>query len=314
MFPEKLQENIDKCLKESELTHLGAAAQQLTERYRGPARTQFMETEGHRIAYLLTRMPATYAAIAKVFEELVERIPALSIHSFLDLGTGPGTGLWAVKEFFPQIVSHTLLEKDAALISLGKKLSEGKGRWIQCDAEKTQVFDSHDLVLLSYALGELKDPKEVALRAWHATEKILVMIEPGTPLGFERLRKIREILIAEGAHLVAPCPHARACPLKQNDWCHFSARLNRTSLHRQMKGGSLGYEDEKFFYLIFSKITSVIRCKGRILRHPQKHSGYVEMTVCKEEGIERKIFSRKDKEIYKWARKAEWGDEPICKF
>jgi ribosomal protein RSM22 (predicted rRNA methylase) len=309
VFPEILKENIYKYIEQSGTIDFRSAAGQLTERYHAPLRTQFMETRAHRIAYLLTRMPATYAAIIKVFKEISNRLEAFSVKSFLDLGAGPGTGMWAIKEFFPQIVSCTLIEKDPALISLGKKLADGKGKWLYGDIEKMEFFDPHELVLFSYALGELKDQEGAVLRAWRATEKFLVVVEPGTPVGFERLKKIRQFLISQGAYLLAPCPHMHTCPLKQNDWCHFSVRLNRTSLHRQMKGGSLGYEDEKFSYLVFSKSRSLNPCKGRILRHPQKQSGYVEMSVCTDEGVQRKIFSRKEKEIYKWARKAEWGDQ-----
>lgn len=310
MLPEQLQENIYKIIEDAKLKNLSFQSQQLTTRYR-EGKEQYMETEGHRFAYLLTRMPATYAAIVKVLMEVIQRAPTLSLHSFLDLGAGPGTGMWAVKEIFPQILRHTLLEKDPHLISLGKRLSAGKEKWVQGDLEKMETFDSHDLVLLSYALGELKKQEEVAYKAWKSAEKLLMIIEPGTPLGFSRLKKVREYLLGLGAHLIAPCPHAFACPLKENDWCHFSVRLSRTSLHRQMKGGDLGYEDEKFFYLVFSKTPSISRCQGRVLRHPQKHPGFVEMSVCTDVGVQRKVFSRKEKENYKWARKKEWGDQTI---
>ena len=36
-----------------------------------------------------------------------------------------------------------------------------------------------------------------------------------------------------GANILAPCPHARPCPLAAPDWCHFSARVARSRLHRE---------------------------------------------------------------------------------
>ena len=36
------------------------------------------------------------------------------------------------------------------------------------------------------------------------------------------------------------------------NWCHFAVRLARTSLHRDVKGARLGYEDEKYSFLVVS--------------------------------------------------------------
>lgn len=308
MFAEKLQEKIEELAQGLRLTDLMAAAEELTTRYRSQGSKKFIETERHRIAYLLTRMPATYAAIVKALTQAIYQLPPLPLHSFLDLGSGPGTGMWAVKEVFPSINRVTLFEKDEALAALGRKLAPRQGQWVDADLDKAEKFPPHDLVLLSYSLGELSNQEKIAKLAFEAAEQLLLIVEPGTPLGFERLKKIRTSLIREGAFLVAPCPHSGECPLKTGDWCHFSARLPRSSLHRQMKGGSLGHEDEKFFYLAFSKKNWRIPPLGRILRHPRKSPGFVEMTVCCPAGVERKIFTKREKEAYKRARKAEWGE------
>ena len=39
-------------------------------------------------------------------------------------------------------------------------------------------------------------------------------------------------VIGEGAAILAPCPHAQACPLVEPDWCHFVQRLPRSRDHR----------------------------------------------------------------------------------
>jgi ribosomal protein RSM22 (predicted rRNA methylase) len=92
------------------------------------------------------------------------------------------------------------------------------------------------------------------------------------------------------------------------DWCHFSQRIERTSQHRQLKGGELGYEDEKFSYVVGAKNTS-ISAGSRIVRHPGKHSGHVQLALCTPHcRIENRTITRSNKEAYKRARKAEWGD------
>ena len=166
--------------------------------------------------------------------------------------------------------------------------------------------------ILSYVLGELSDPMAVVEKCWEAAP-LLIIVEPGTPKAFQVMRKVRQRLIDMEAHIIAPCPHALACPIQGGDRCHFSARVERTRLHRLLKEGSLGYEDEKFCYLIASK-TPEIPVSNRIIRHPLKQSGHVRLTVCTDQGkIEEKTISRKDKELYRQARDSEWGNG-ICRF
>jgi len=91
------------------------------------------------------------------------------------------------------------------------------------------------------------------------------------------------------------------------DWCHFAERLPRSSAHRLAKSSELGYEDEKYSYVVVSR--SAVRVpEARILRHPRKHSGHVELELCTPDGLKRETISRKNGERYKRARKAEWGD------
>ncbi|WP_228984764.1 small ribosomal subunit Rsm22 family protein, partial [Streptomyces sp. DH12] len=108
-----------------------------------------------------------------------------------------------------------------------------------------------DLVTVSYVLNELTAPDRAALvDAAADAAQAVVIVEPGTPDGYARVIEARDRLIAAGFHVAAPCPHSAACPIVPGtDWCHFSARVSRSSLHRQIKGGTLAYEDEKFSYV-----------------------------------------------------------------
>jgi ribosomal protein RSM22 (predicted rRNA methylase) len=162
----------------------------------------------------------------------------------------------------------------------------------------------HDLVIVSYALGEI-GPGVIA-RAWKATRQVLVVIEPGTPFHFRGVLAAREYLIAEGAFIAAPCPHASACPMSGTDWCHMPARVERTSLHRRLKGAELPYEDEKFSYVIATR-TPVDRAAARIVRRPEIQKGFVALTLCTPEGLRRQGVPRSQRDDFKRARKVGWG-------
>jgi ribosomal protein RSM22 (predicted rRNA methylase) len=243
-------------------------------------------------------MPATYAAVHKV----LEKGPVLSGH-LLDLGAGPGTASYAALDLFPSLSKITLIELSKEAIALGKTLSsDPRLNWVQQSLQ--QPIPSADVGILSYVINELDDPWTIVEKCWNAVST-LIIVEPGTPKAFQQIRKIRQQLIDIKAHIAAPCPHSLACP---SDWCHFSARVERSRLHRQLKEGTLNYEDEKFCYLIASK-TPVEQVQNRIVRHPLKQSGHVRLSVCASSGLlEEKIITRKDKELYRKARDAEWGD------
>jgi len=118
----------------------------------------------------------------------------------------------------------------------------------------------------------------------------------------------RTSLIAGDAQILAPCPNRLVCPMAAaGDWCHFSQRVERTSLHRQLKAGALSYEDEKFSYLIASRHTASPGL-ARIVRHPRKNPGHVQLTLCSAGQVEQRTITRSEKQQYKLARRAEWGD------
>lgn len=187
-----------------------------------------------------------------------------------------------------------------------------KSEWHRVDLQQEIDFGKHDLSVLSYVVGELSiaAASELIKRVWKATDHVLAVIEPGTPHGFSRIAALRSLLIGIGGYMVAPCPHQEACPMQGEDWCHFSQRLERSAVHRDVKDVDRGYEDEKYSYIIFSKAPIKLP-EARILRHPQVHSGHVDFVLCGREGLEKKIISKRMGEFYKKARKLDWGDSLV---
>ncbi len=324
-LPSCLEKAIDTVCSSSKFADLSEARKSLTDRYQKKAGdgSSFIESQMQRKAYLISRMPATYAALNEIFEQIKKRA-LFSIESFLDLGAGPGTGIWAAIHQFPSLCSATLIEKDEAFASLGKQLIEEsaeesahevlkKSSWIVEDLEKIQSLPPCDLVLFSYSFGELSSSarKRILKLAWEATKQVLLIVEPGTPAGFERILAARADLIAAKAHLIAPCPHALSCPLPKGDWCHFAARVERSSLHRKIKEGQLGHEDEKFSYLAAAKSDVAVEKRGpfsSVLRRPQRHCGHILLDLCSPLGLEKLTISKRTKEPFRQAKKIEWGD------
>jgi ribosomal protein RSM22 (predicted rRNA methylase) len=297
---------------------LARAAAELSDTYRNREfASPALKTAEQRLAYLMVRMPATYAASRRALEETANRTAGLAPKSFLDLGAGPGTASWAASEVFPSLQSISLVERDAAMASLGRELMRDSSSealrtapWIQADLSQEFPTQSADVVMLSYMLGELPAAaaERLVQRAWAASNQALVIVEPGTKVGFAMVERIRARMIATGAEIAAPCPHLQKCPMAAtDDWCHFSQRLERTAEHRRLKKGDLGHEDEKFSYVAFSKIGAQ-RAESRIVRHPLYRPRQVQLTLCTAEGLKQTTITKSQGERYRQAKKAEWGE------
>ncbi|MFO1076463.1 MAG: small ribosomal subunit Rsm22 family protein [Planctomycetota bacterium] len=83
-----------------------------------------------------------------------------------------------------------------------------------------------DVLLVSHVLGELDPRGEADLRTLIAQSRSVILVEPGSRAVARRLSALRDDLRAE-FRLIAPCPHAAACPVLaapgDGDWCHFFA-------------------------------------------------------------------------------------------
>ena len=100
--------------------------------------------------------------------------------------------------------------------------------------------------------------------------------------------------------------------MSQGDWCHFGARLQRSALHRQVKGAELSHEDEKFSYVAAVRPGTGAASDlpaGRVVRRPQQRKGLVTLDLCARDGSSRRELVSKSKgEAYRRARKTSWGE------
>jgi ribosomal protein RSM22 (predicted rRNA methylase) len=304
-FPPALTSAVAALLEGVSRKDLARRAQTLSAAYRQGRASSGIAGELDVAAYVAARMPATYAACAAVFARAASAMPDFTPQSLLDVGAGPGTAAFAAREAWPSLSAITLLEHNAAFRTVAATLLPS-ARIIAGDlgADKPRC----DLVVASYVLVELPEASAgaTARHLWESAAHALVLVEPGTPAGFARIRAARAALIEAGAHVAAPCTHDNACPLSGDDWCHFSQRLPRSRDHMQAKGANVPFEDERYSYLVATR--EKIAKGARILAPPLQAKPGLTFKLCDETGLRTQFVAARDKEQYRRVRKHSWGD------
>ncbi|NMA34142.1 MAG: rRNA methyltransferase [Clostridiaceae bacterium] len=345
-IPFELRTALERILQDADHGQLFRDSQNISLRYRtrGGTGERLLTSDGEALSYAISRMPATYGAVRTALEKTLACVDCRP-RTLLDAGAGTGAASWAAASLL-DLDCVACLEREMAMRSLGARLMEDgvqvlrKAKWIEHDLgsgdilkngelfnngklpdnsglpendefpENGSTLGKADLVIASYVLNEMAEDarKRTVRQLWESTGMILLLVEPGTPTGYSHLKEVRNMLIEQGAFIAAPCPHSAGCPMETDDWCHFTCRVPRSRLHRQLKDGEAPYEDEKFSYTAFVRETC--SCGGmRILRHPQVRGGHVMLRVCTQDGIKDITLTKKDGESYKKARKAVSGDE-----
>jgi ribosomal protein RSM22 (predicted rRNA methylase) len=273
-------------------------------------------------AYAATRMPATFAAASEAMLEGARSLPNLAPRSLLDLGAGTGASAWAASGIWPTLASMTLIEQEQSMVALGRRLAaaahQGAGplshaTWIASPVG-SMPLEAADVVVVGYVLGELaaREREDLLARAWAATRGALVLIEPGSPAGYERILDARDALISVGATVAAPCPGNVPCPVRSPSWCHFRARLERSPLHRRAKSATLGHEDEPYSYVVLARAdaSSVVPDPAPrvVLGRPRHGPGRIELRICRDGIIDTRTVSRREGPAYRAARDVAWGE------
>lgn len=313
-LPAEIRAAIGALLEGVSRNALAARSQAISEAYRaGRSSATVIRHRDDVAAYLVARMPATYAAVAAALHETAQVLPDFAPASLLDLGCGPGTASFAAVAQWPSIAAATLVDANATFLDTARTIAGNLpalrgAHFVEADIGKWQAGQA-DLVVVAYALVELAEPRVHAFiqKLWECCSSLLVLVEPGTSEGFRRLLVARDQLLGQGAHVAAPCPHECACPLVAPDWCHFSRRLARTRDHMLVKGVSLPFEDEKFSYLAMSRTPVLGRPRARVLRPSHVSKLGWAARLCIDGCAVDEVVSRRDPRFGR-LRKLDWGD------
>jgi ribosomal protein RSM22 (predicted rRNA methylase) len=316
--PPDLQAALDRLAQGKSRRELTQRAEAISQLFRSGAGSRVAIREvDDALAYAFTRLPATLAATGAALAALRDGAPEFAPRSLIDAGAGPGTAAWAAAAQFATLTDIRLIDDNPHLRTLGLTLLDASA----AAALRGATYEAGDLVALarrgapadlviaSYAIGELAP--DALMRAadalWSATADILLIVEPGTPAGFSRIRALRAHLVAQGGHALAPCPHDHACPIVDPDWCHFAQRLPRSRDHRLVKGAALAFEDEKFSYVALARDRQPA-AGARVLAHPRVSKVGISAKLCTTDGIVTATAGRRDRMRYATQKRWRWGD------
>ena len=242
-----------------------------------------MSDERTRILYLLARLAPEYAAVYRVLHELRAREPRFRPRSLLDFGSGVGSVAWVANALWSHaIFEHVLVDTSArvnelalALMKRGDLKGDSEPNEATCFPNVyTREFlplahkeSRHDLVVSAFTLLELLNQRT----RLHSLERLwlntapgghLVLLENGTSAGFQAISEARAFLLNLARErrapisLLAPCPHARECPLLSQEAgtgkrrvCAFESAYTEIDLLH----GSEHHSRMLYSYLVFHK-------------------------------------------------------------
>ena len=320
-IPSELSEKINSLYGEIKNDKIKDIQKNLTDKYKtktGESKS-LIDGKNDSILYAISRMPATYSVISTLLSDLINQEKLKDIKNIYDFGSGTGSGYFACKEIFEN-AKISLFERDKNMIETFSKLSSenvNKFDLLSSDFEKLKG-ERIDLIMSSYVLSELSenDRQNAFKKLLSLSSNYVLIIDTGTPKTYENMMKLKKVAVENGYTVSAPCKNEN-CPL-QNDYCQFFARVERSALLRQAKDASLSYEDEKYFYLLFEKNDLVsennqdkkdFSSKCRVIRRPKIKTNEIELVVCSEQGVENKKITKKDKELFKRAKKIKINQE-----
>ncbi|MGZ6139314.1 MAG: small ribosomal subunit Rsm22 family protein [Myxococcaceae bacterium] len=178
-------------------------------------------------AYLLFYWPVSYAQARAVLGELPRRP-----RTVLDLGSGPGPVAFAALDAGASEVAAA--DRSAPALALARALAAeaeeplATRTWTGGAALPEGAFDAITLghVLNELGRGPAALPERAALLERAAAQLrpggSLVVLEPALRDTSRELLQVRDLLVARGYAVRAPCLWRGPCPalVKASDWCH----------------------------------------------------------------------------------------------
>eukprot|EP00980_Cylindrotheca_fusiformis_P014492 scaffold3875_cov123-Cylindrotheca_fusiformis.AAC.12 len=200
------------------------------------------------LATLKHRLTPNFAVSKRILEECKSLLGRdnWAPKRVLDFGIGCGSSSLAILDLFDSVEWIHGIDPSPAMRDCSKLMIEGMTRDDESPprltfstslskdfASSAGNVASFDLAMCSYTATDLPDIMSTLAAAAIMFEKlkpggIFVMIEPGTPDGFNSIRSVRNMLLdccpphdgefewEERCHIIAPCTHNGACPMERH--------------------------------------------------------------------------------------------------
>lgn len=303
-LPIDIVEKLNSLYDSLENKNLKQTRENLTYKYKNSTgqSKNLVSSKKESIVYAISRMPATYSVLYTLINDLLEQNLISNINTIFDVGSGTGSGYFAFKNFFEN-ASFSLFERNQDMIDVFNFISSDEKDIVgKFDILVDDFKSSADLVLTSYMLSELnqKDRVEAFKKLLNSSNKYLLIVDTGTPETYKNFMELKKLAGELGYYTIAPCL-CENCTLN-NDYCQFYARVTRSSLMRISKSGTLPYEDEKYFYLLFSR-ENFKMVGERIIRRPRIFTNEIELIACGEDGYRNIKVTKKNRDEFKRAKK-----------
>ncbi len=295
----------------------------------------YLKDEGLRRAYVL------YFLLSNLYKIHIP-LHELSLHPsnllskqrlrILDIGSGPGTAILGIMDFFsahekcPTLeftaidhVKENLRDSEALFGLLRERVSMAATlKTIKSSVEMVSSFPKgpYDLIVLSNILNEMvhsdedRTSKRIAILKTVLTDLLAadgscIIIEPALKQTSRDMLEVRDGLLDEGFCIYSPCLMGEKCPALQNpkDWCHEDIPWEFPEIIREVdRLTGLRKDSLKFSYLVIRKDGLSIKdiygdSSFRVVSESLVSKGKIEFYVCGKEG--RRMITRldKDKEI-----------------
>jgi SAM-dependent methyltransferase len=259
----------DGLLAPDELREVAAAVERLSRgltRERELAGARYMDEERLLGAYLLFYWPVSYLQARGTISELPRRPRAV-----LDLGSGPAPVAFAALDAGAAevvaadraaraLAAARTLAADAGEPLATREWNPSRGKPL-ADLAPGKKFD---LVTMGHVVNELFPGPEGDARRADLLEEAAALLAPGGSLlvvepalrdTSRALLRVRDLLVARGYAVRAPCLFRGPCPalLRETDWCHAERAVDAPPLVAQIgRAAGLRKEAVKMSYLVLA--------------------------------------------------------------
>ena len=244
--------------------------------------TPYLADRALRAEYDRDIAPRTRAALAKILTEIDppgER--SARPRRIVDLGAGTGAAGEALRAHYGPEVNVIAVDRTAA--TTGVRVAD------VTDRRALATLGQADLVVAAHVLNELHVGDAADRRLERLTELVrhwcrvllepdgtLVLVEPALRETSRVLLAVRDRLVADGLHVVAPCFFAGPCPalLRERDWCHDTVPARA------------GNRRVDFSYLVLRNPREAVGepALHRVVSDPLPEKGKLRLFVCGAEG------------------------------